>query len=90
MAPSSGEVFIVSLGIRRLLAYKHAEGPAFTSPDGMGKPGGWGVKLSGISSQISRSHYRPVYAVSYPISFDLLLYYLYVQILRPPPFHRML
>ena len=77
MAPSSGKVFVVSLGIRRLLAYKLAEGPALTSPDCIGKSGGWGVEISGISSQISRSHYCPVHAISYPISFDILLY-LYV------------
>lgn len=78
MAHSSGKFFVVSLGIRRLLAYKLAEGSALTSPNCMGKSGGWGVKISGISSQISRSHYRSVHEISYPVSFDVLLYYLYV------------
>lgn len=40
MATSSGEVFIVSLDNRRLLAYEDEEGAAFASPESMGKSEG--------------------------------------------------
>lgn len=71
MAPSSGDVFIVSRDSRRLLAYKSVKKAAPFSPEWIGKSGGSSVRVSGLSIKISRLCYLPVHSLSLEVLLSL-------------------
>lgn len=74
MAPCSGNIFVASLDNRRFLAYENEERAASSSPECMGGGGIWGfgIRISGLSIQISRSRYFLVHSDSYFVSLEVL------------------